>query len=81
MDVALKEFPVDCLEELPAENAALAAMDSPGVAYFSYGGSEYFVATNHAFTTANFDDAIVKLVGITDIHHATNSGGLVTLQV
>jgi hypothetical protein len=26
-------------------------------------------------------DAIVKLVGVTDIHHATNSQGVVTLHV
>jgi hypothetical protein len=32
-------------------------------------------------TTVSPSDAIVELVGITDIHHATNSGGLVTLHV
>ena len=64
-----------------AENAAVKAMGSAGVVYFSFQGNEYFVATHHTETTVSSDDAIVKLVGVTDIHHATNSGGLVTLHV
>jgi hypothetical protein len=64
-----------------AENAAVAKMASPGVAYFSFHGNEYFVATNNAEMAVSSNDAIVELVGITNIHHATNSGGLVTLHV
>jgi hypothetical protein len=65
-----------------AENAAVSAMGTSGVAYFSFHGSEYFIATNNNMeTTVSSNDAIVKLVGITDIHHATNAFGLVTLHV
>jgi hypothetical protein len=64
-----------------AENAAVKAMNSAGVAYFSFHGNEYFIATNHAETAISADDAVVKLVGITDIHHATSSSGVVTLHV
>jgi hypothetical protein len=64
-----------------AENAAVKAMNSAGVAYFSFHGNEYFIATNHAETAVSADDAVVKLVGITDIHHATSSSGIVTLHV
>jgi hypothetical protein len=64
-----------------AENAAVSAMGRAGVAYFSFQGNEYFVATNHKEAVISFNDTIVELVGITDIHHATNSGGLVTLHV
>jgi hypothetical protein len=64
-----------------AENAAVNAMGSASVAYFSFQGNEYFVATHHTETTVSSDDVIVKLVGITDIHHATNLLGLVTLHV
>ena len=65
-----------------AENAAVKALGGAGVAYFSFHGSEYFIATNNNMeTTVSSNDAIVKLVGITDIHHATNAFGLVTLHV
>jgi hypothetical protein len=64
-----------------AENAAVKAMNSAGVAYFSFHGNEYFIATNHAETAVSADDAVVKLVGITDIHHATSSSGMVTLHI
>jgi hypothetical protein len=63
------------------ENAAANAMGGAGVAYFSFQGNEYFVATNHAEMSVSADDAIVKLVGVTDIHHATDSFGVVTLHV
>jgi hypothetical protein len=64
-----------------AENDAVAALVGPGIAYFTFGKNEYFIATNNLETTVSTGDAIVELVGITDIHHATNSGGLVTLHV
>jgi hypothetical protein len=64
-----------------ADNAAVKAMGSAGVAYFSFQGNEYFVATNHTEMTVSSDDAIVKLVGVTDIHHAANIAGFVTLHV
>jgi hypothetical protein len=64
-----------------AENAAVSAMGRAGVAYFSFQGNEYFIATNHKEAVIDFNDTIVELVGITNIHHATNSGGLVTLHV
>jgi hypothetical protein len=64
-----------------AENAAVAALGSPGVAYFSFHGNEYFIAVKSTEMAVSSDDAIVKLVGITDIHHAINSFGLVTLHV
>jgi hypothetical protein len=65
-----------------AEDAAVKALGSAGVAYFTFGKNEYFIATNNNMqTTVSSNDAIVKLVGITDIHHAANSLGLVTLHV
>jgi hypothetical protein len=64
-----------------AENAAVKAMGSAGVAYFTFGKNEYFIATNNVETTVSPNDAIVELVGVTNIHHATNSSGLVTLHV
>ena len=56
-------------------------MASAGVAYFSFHGNEFFIATNNNETAVSANDAVVELVGITNIHHATNSGGLVTLHV
>ena len=64
-----------------AENAAVNAFGSSGVAYFSFKGNEYFIATNNAEAAVSSNDAIVELVGVTDIHHATNNFGLVTLHV
>jgi hypothetical protein len=64
-----------------AENIAVDLLGGPGVAYFTFGTSEYFIATNNTETAVSSNDAIVKLVGITDIHHATNSGGDVVLHV
>jgi hypothetical protein len=65
-----------------AENAAVKAFFGPDVVYFSFHGNEYFIATNNFVeTTVSSHDAIVELVGITDIHHATNSSGFVTLHV
>jgi hypothetical protein len=63
-----------------AENGAVDAMAAPGVAYFNYHGNEYFVATNATETAVSSLDAIVKLVGVIDLH-ATNSSGAVTLHV
>src|SRR5580704_6757270 len=63
-----------------AENGAVDAMAAPGVAYFNYHGNEYFVATNATETAVSSQDAIVKLVGVIDLH-ATNSSGAVTLHV
>jgi hypothetical protein len=62
-----------------AENAAVKTMNSAGVAYFTFHGSEYFVATNNAELAVSSHDAIVELVGITGIHNAHTSGGVVTL--
>jgi hypothetical protein len=62
-----------------AEDAAVKALGSAGVAYFTFGKNEYFVATNNVETVVSSHDAIVELVGITDIHNAHNSGGVVTL--
>jgi hypothetical protein len=69
-----------------AEKAAVNAMGSPGVAfagvaYFTFGHNEYFIATSNTEAAVGANDAIVELVGITDIHHAINSGGVVTLHV
>ena len=64
-----------------AENAAVAALGSPGVAYFSFHGNEYFIAMNSTEMAVSSNDAIVELVGVTDIHHAANAFGLVTLHV
>ncbi len=52
-----------------AENAAVKALDSAGVAYFSYHGDEYFIATNHAETAVSSTDAVVHLVGISPSVH------------
>jgi hypothetical protein len=62
-----------------AENAAVEALVRPGVAFFNFGGNEYFIATKHAETAVSSDDAIVKLVGVHDLA-ATNISGLVTLH-
>jgi hypothetical protein len=51
------------------------------MAYFNFKGNEYLIATNNAEAAVSSDDAIVELVGITNIHHAINSFGLVTLHV
>jgi hypothetical protein len=64
-----------------AENDAVRDLPSNGVAYFNYKGNEYLLATNNVETAVSANDAIVELVGVTDIHHATNSSGGVTLQV
>ena len=64
-----------------AENAAVAALGSPGVAYFSFHGNEYFIAVKSTEMAVSANDAIVELVGVTDIHHAANAFGLVTLHV
>jgi hypothetical protein len=64
-----------------AENAAVATMGSPGVAYFSFQGNEYFIATNNAEMAVSANDAIVELVGVINIHHAANFGGSVILHV
>jgi hypothetical protein len=64
-----------------AENAAVNAFGSSGVVYFSFHGNEYFIATDNAEAAVSSHDAIVKLVGVTDIHHAANNFGLVTLHV
>jgi hypothetical protein len=64
-----------------AENAAVNAFGSAGVVYFSFHGNEYFIATANAEAAVNSSDAIVKLVGVTDIHHAANNFGVVTLHV
>jgi hypothetical protein len=63
-----------------AENAAVDALGGPGVAFFHYGDNTYFIATNHNETAVNFDDAIVKLVGVHDLNMPTNLSGLVTLH-
>jgi hypothetical protein len=64
-----------------AENAAINAFASSGVVYFSFHGNEYFIATDSAEAAVSPHDAIVELVGITNIHHADNNFGLVTLHV
>ena len=61
-----------------AENAAVAAIAGKGVAFFNFGGSEYFIATNNTETAVSANDAIVKLVGVHHLH-ASNAFGLVTL--
>jgi hypothetical protein len=64
-----------------AENAAVNAFGGSGVAYFSFKGNEYFIATDNAEAAVSPHDAIVELVGVTNIHHAVNNFGLVTLHV
>jgi hypothetical protein len=75
-------FPLASAKNLTtAENDAVAMLPGAGVVYFTFQGNEYFIATNNNEVAISADDAIVKLVGVTDIHHATNAGGLVTLHV
>ncbi|MGA8172876.1 MAG: hypothetical protein WB816_18880 [Methylocystis sp.] len=69
-----------------AENAAVAALGAPGVAYFSYQGDEYFIATHHAETAVHAGDEVVRLVGVSPsgfvnahVVGATDIGGVVTL--
>jgi hypothetical protein len=62
-----------------AENAAVNAMAGAGVAYFTFGKNEYFIETNSAEAAVSAHDAIVELVGVTNIHSAGISGGVVTL--
>jgi hypothetical protein len=62
-----------------AENAAVDAPKGPGVAFFNYKGNEYFIATSNTETAVSSNDAIVKLVGVVDLH-ATNNSGEVQLQ-
>jgi hypothetical protein len=64
-----------------AENAAVNAFASSGVVYFNFHGNEYFIATNNIETKLSSNDAIVEVVGVTNIHHADNAFGLVTLHV
>jgi hypothetical protein len=64
-----------------AENAAVNAFGSSGVVYFSFHGNEYLIASNNIETMVSSSDAIVELVGVTNIHHAVNNFGLVTLHV
>jgi hypothetical protein len=64
-----------------AENAAVNTLGGAGVAYFSFHHNEYFIATKSMEAAVSSNDAIVELVGITDIHHATNSFDLVTLHL
>jgi hypothetical protein len=61
-----------------AENEAVAALDGPGIALFLYGNGEYLIATNNTETAVSSNDAVVKLVGVYDLH-ANNAGGVVTL--
>ena len=63
-----------------AENTAVNKLAGPGVAYFNFHGNEYFIATSSIETAVSSHDAIVKLVGVIDLH-ATNSFGEVTLHV
>jgi hypothetical protein len=64
-----------------AENDAVAELGGPGVALFIFRGSEYLIATHHNETVVSSDDAIVKLVGVHDLLHPSNSSGVVTLHV
>jgi hypothetical protein len=64
-----------------AENTAVQALGGPGVAFFIFGGNEYFIATNHAELGVSSTDAIVKLVGVHDLVHPSISSGVVTLHV
>jgi hypothetical protein len=63
------------------ENAAVDMLPGAGVVYFSFHGNEYFIATNNNEVVVSPSDAIVELVGVTNIHHASNTFGLVTLHV
>jgi hypothetical protein len=60
------------------EDAAVAALGAPGVAYFNYHNDEYFIATNNTETSVSANDAVVHLVGV-QLYHPANSGGVVTL--
>ena len=51
------------------------------LAYFSFHGNEYFIATDKVETAVSANDAIVELVGVTNIHHPANAFGLVTLHI
>jgi hypothetical protein len=62
-----------------AENDAVNALAGAGVAYFNYKGSEYLIATNQTETAVSSGDAIVKLVGVTELT-ATIAAGVVTLH-
>jgi hypothetical protein len=64
-----------------AENTAVNLLGGAGVAYFSFHGNEYFIATDNVEAAVSSNDAIVELVGVTNIHHAANNFGLVTLHV
>ena len=70
-----------CAPFTPSTTSFRQTLNSPGVAYFDFGHNEYFIATNNIETMVSPNDAIVKLAGVTDIHHATNSLGVVTLHV
>jgi hypothetical protein len=60
--------------------AEFAPFGGACVAYFNYKGNEYFIATNQFEAGVSSDDAIVKLVGVTDLLHPANSSGVVTLH-
>jgi hypothetical protein len=57
----------------PRLDCAVNEMGGAGVAYFSYNGNEYFIATNNTEATVSANDAIVELVGVTNIHHAATA--------
>jgi hypothetical protein len=61
-----------------AENDAVNLLGGTGVAYFTYGTNEYFIATSNTEASVSSSDAIVELVGIANIH-AVNNFGLVKL--
>jgi hypothetical protein len=63
------------------ENLAVSDLGGPGVAVFTFGGTEYLIATNHTETAVSSDDAIVKLVGVHDLTNPSNASGIVTLHV
>jgi hypothetical protein len=64
-----------------AENMAVDLLGGAGVVYFSFHGNEYFIATDNVEAAVSSSDAIVELVGVTNIHHASNAFGLVTLHL
>jgi hypothetical protein len=57
-----------------AEDAAVKALGGAGVAYFTFHGTEYFIATPNNETAVHFNDAIVELVGITNIRTCRGHG-------
>jgi hypothetical protein len=59
-------------EGTAAAAAAAAAAGTPAAA---------FIATDNVEAVVSSSDAIVELVGVTNIHHAANNFGLVTLHV